>query len=89
MSRVFVFDLTKSQANRVKHGIDFIEAQAMWLDEQLLEIRARSGAEVRYLVIARIDGRHWSAIITYRDEVVRIISVRRARPEERVLYEAR
>jgi len=43
--------------------------------------------EPRYLVIGRIGAKHWSAVITYRSENVRIISVRRSRPEEVTLYE--
>lgn len=29
----FEFDERKSAANKAKHGIDFVEAQALWLDE--------------------------------------------------------
>ena len=43
--------------------------------------------EPRYLVIGRIAAKHWSAVITYRSESIRIISVRRSRPEEVALYE--
>ena len=84
----FEFDHAKSDANRKKHGIDFIEAQALWDDPDLLEIPARTSDEPRYLVVGRIEDKHWSGIITYRREKVRIISVRRARPEEVALYES-
>ena len=83
----FEYDPEKSRRNREKHGIDFDEAQALWDDPELLEIPARTVDEPRYLVIGRIGGRHWSAVITYRDERVRLISVRRARSEEVALYE--
>lgn len=83
----FEFDPRKSVANRAKHGIDFVAAQAMWLDESLLEIPAKTIDEARWLVIARIGSRAWSAVITRRLDVIRIISVRRARQEEVVLYE--
>ncbi|QLE57138.1 BrnT family toxin [Nostoc sp. TCL26-01] len=43
--------------------------------------------EPRFLVIGLINGKHWSAVITYREERVRIISVRRARDEEVKIYE--
>jgi uncharacterized DUF497 family protein len=84
----FEFDPRKSAANRVKHGIDFVAAQAMWLDESLLEIPATTIDEPRWLVIARIGSKAWSAVITRRLDVTRIISVRRAREEEVALYEA-
>lgn len=32
----------------------------------LLEIPAKTEDEPRYLVIGLIDGKHWSAVITYR-----------------------
>ena len=84
----FEFDITKSESNRAKHGIDFVEAQSLWSDPMLLEIPAKTEDEPRYLVIGSIDGKHWSADITYRGSNVRLISVRRARTEEEALYES-
>ena len=84
----FEFDAAKSESNRAKHGIDFVQAQRLWSDPMLLEIPAKTDDEPRYLVIGLIDGKHWSAVITYRAEIVRVISVRRARSEEVGLYES-
>lgn len=84
----FEFDERKSQSNKKKHGIDFTEAQELWDDPELLEIPLRSTDEPRTLVMGLIGGKHWSAIITYRKEHIRIISVRRSRTEERDLYES-
>lgn len=83
----FEFDPHKSDLNRAKHGIAFDEAEALWDDDALLEIPARNLDEPRFLVIGKIEGKHWSAVITYRGENVRIISVRRSRDEEIELYE--
>ncbi len=83
----FDYDPHKSASNRKKHGIDFEEAQALWDDEEYLEIPAKNLDEPRFLVIGKIKGKHWSAVITYRDENIRIISVRRSRDEEIDLYE--
>ncbi|HQV69148.1 MAG TPA: BrnT family toxin [Thermoflexales bacterium] len=83
----FEFDPQKSAANKTKHGIDFVQAQVLWQDETRLEIPARTEDEPRLLIIGKIDERHWSAVITYRGEAIRIISVRRSRPEEIKLYE--
>jgi uncharacterized DUF497 family protein len=82
----FEFDAKKSAANLAKHGIDFVEAQAIWTDPDRLEVPARSLQEPRHQVIARIGQKTWSAFITYRHETIRIISVRRARPEEEERY---
>jgi uncharacterized protein len=84
----FEFDERKSRANREKHGIDFVQAQAIWNDPDLIEIPAVTVDEPRYLVIGRIEGKHWSAVVTYRSRNIRIISVRRARSEEVAIYES-
>ncbi len=83
----FEFDPAKSQANKEKHGIDFVEAQLLWFDDMLLEIPARTSDEPRYVIIGRIGDRHWSAVVTSRDGRIRLISVRRSRKEEVGLYE--
>lgn len=83
----FEFDPRKSEDNLTKHGIDFSGAQRLWDDTDLLEIPARTEDEQRWLVIGQIECNHWTAVIAYRGEVVRLISVRRSRPEEVKLYE--
>lgn len=84
----FEFDETKSQSNLSKHGIDFVEAQLLWLDSDLVEIPAKTVDELRFLMIGKIEDRHWSAVVTHRSENIRIISVRRSRAEEIELYES-
>ena len=83
----YEYDPAKSQANKIKHGIDFEEAQALWADEDAIIQKARSDTEPRLVVIGRIGGRFWSAFITYRGETIRIISVRRSRQQEIADYE--
>ena len=83
----FEHDEAKSRMNEEKHGIDFEQAHALWLDTQRIEVEARSLDEPRFMTVAVLDGRHWSAFITYRGDAVRIISVRRSRPNEVALYE--
>jgi uncharacterized protein len=85
----FEFDDRKSQSNQEKHGIDFVEAQKLWADSNRIEIPARTEVEPRFLMIAVIAQKHWSAVITYRNTKIRIISVRRSRPEEVEIYESR
>ncbi len=83
----FEFDEHKSDPKKIKHGIDFMQAQPLWDDSRRIEIPARTEDETRWLIIGIIDGRHWSAVITCRGNAIRIISVRRARKEEVDLYE--
>ncbi len=84
----FEFDPKKSKSNLSKHGIDFDVAQQLWSDPDLLEIPAKVVDEPRCLVIGKIGKKHWSAVITYREETIRLISVRRSRQEEMELYES-
>lgn len=83
----FEFDPKKSEINKSKHGIDFYEAQALWDDPDMLEIPLKTSDEPRFMVIGKIAEKHWSGIITYRSNKIRIISVRRSRKEEVKIYE--
>ena len=84
----FEYDPQKNLTNKRKHGIDFIEAQLLWEDPDRIEIPARTADEQRFFIIGKIAGKHWSAVFTYRDENIRIISARRSRKEEIELYES-
>lgn len=83
----FEFDENKSRINKVKHGIDFVEAQAIWRDDSRIEIPARTTDEPRFVVVGMIADKHWSAVMTYRGDGIRLISIRRARTEEVAFYE--
>ncbi|WP_019807205.1 BrnT family toxin [Saccharomonospora halophila] len=84
----FEFDADKSRSNREEHGIDFGSAQRLWDDPMRVEVAARIVDEPRWLVVGLIDGKCWSAVVTYREQRIRIISVRRSRDEEVALYES-
>lgn len=86
---VFEFDPAKSEANLAKHGIEFVSGQALWSDGNAIEAPARTSDEPRYLVVGTIGQTTWAAIITYREESIRIISIRRARQEEVARYESK
>ncbi len=85
----FEYNKNKSQINKSKHGIDFEEAKALWKDPYAFEIPSlQSEDEERFLVLGRIDDKNWTAIVTYRESNIRIISVRRSRVKEVALYES-
>lgn len=86
MSVRFEFDRAKSKANKEKHGIDFEEAQELWEDDKRVEGPGKTRGEQRFVVVGRISNEIWTAVITYRNENIRIISVRRARPKEIKAY---
>lgn len=83
----FEYDPVKSKSNAQKHGIDFEEAQQLWMDDGLVVLTSKHADERRYLSIGQIGSLHWTAIFTERGERTRIISVRRSRSEEKALYE--
>lgn len=85
---IFEFDENKSQSNKIKHGINFLEAQQLWNDVDRLEIPAKSEDEPRFVIIGLIGAKLWAAVVTYRGDKIRIISVRRARKSEVKLYES-
>ncbi len=82
----FEFDPWKSDSNKAKHGIDFVEAQALWKSKHV-RLGAKDALEKRYMIIGTIEREHWSAIITYRGATIRIISVRKSTPSEIDTYE--
>lgn len=84
----FEFDRIKSEGNKKKHGIDFVDAQALWGDPDCVEIPVTATGERRFLVVGKTSAKHWSAIITWRGNRIRIISVRRSRQEEIEIYES-
>ncbi len=85
----FEYDENKSRINKSKHNIDFEEAQKLWKDPYSFEIPSlQSDEEIRLLVLGRINSKNYTAIITYRDTNIRIISVRRSRVKEIKLYES-
>ncbi len=84
----FEYDPEKSAANKRKHSMNFEEAKALWDDPEVIEVSARFGSETRSLMIGIIDSKHWTAVLTYRNGNVRLISMRRAREEEVDYYES-
>jgi len=84
---IFEFDPKKSKSNLDKHGTDFVRAQVIWDDPDFIEVQVKSEDESRYIVIGLIGKRYWSAVVTYRDQNIRLISVRRSRKSEVNIYE--
>ncbi|GHT47933.1 toxin [Bacteroidia bacterium] len=83
----FEFDEEKSRRNKEKHGIDFIDAQKLWYNERYNVVKLNYELEDRYAVTAPIEDKFWTAIITFRSDKIRIISVRRAHKNEETRYD--
>jgi uncharacterized DUF497 family protein len=83
----FEYDPAKSASNKAKHGIDFEETKAIWQDEQRTVVAVRIvGVEQRDLTVGMLNGKLHTAVTTMRGDIIRIISVRRARPNEEAVY---
>ena len=83
----FEYDSNKSHTNKDKHGIDFHEARAIWNDPGMIEVSVTTLDEPRFLTIGKIERKFWTAVATLREGRIRIISVRRSRKNEEMLYE--
>ena len=83
----FEFDAVKSASNKAKHGLDFIEAQALWKSERIRIQANIVGGEARYALIGKIKGLHHTVIVTYRGASIRIISARPSSKNEIQIYE--
>jgi len=84
----FEFDAHKSKLNKAKHGIDFVQAQKLWEDPDCIGFPAKSEDEERFALLAMFREKLWVAFYTCRNDKIRIISTRRARTNERKLYES-
>jgi uncharacterized DUF497 family protein len=80
------FDKRNSESNKMKHGIDFETARGLWKDSNRIEIPAKWVDESRMILIARLEKDIWAAIFTLRNDRIRIISVRKARDNEKEIY---
>jgi uncharacterized DUF497 family protein len=81
------WDERKRQANIAKHDIDFVDAVRALLDAHVVSESFR-GAEQRFVAVAMKDGQTIAVIYTVRGAICRIISVRKARRQERHEYRA-
>ena len=89
----FEWDPVKNKANRLKHKISFEEAETVFEDENAIYLYddSHSSDEQRFIVIGEDDiFRELAVCHCYRgknDEIIRIISARRATKNEIILYE--
>lgn len=85
----FEWDDGKAAANLAKHGVDFADAIDAFADPQAIVLLDDSGDEERYVILGH-DGlvRLVAVVYTWRGDVVRIISARKATRTEARLYAA-
>lgn len=85
---MFEYDSQKSIFNKKKHGIDFLESTHLWNDPFLVRFPAKNiEGEERWAYIGQWELKYWTVIVTHRGNLIRIISCRRARENEKEIYE--
>jgi uncharacterized protein len=81
----FEWDENKSKANSLKHGYDFDDASQVLYEPVVLRRSDRNNDE-RWLAVGSLGDRLIAVIFTRREDVIRIISARRARKHEERAY---
>jgi len=83
----FEWDENKNRANVRKHGISFQEASRIFRLPTLDEIDDRQDyGETRIASVGETDGKILYVVYTWRDDVIRIISARKANQHEKRAY---
>lgn len=84
------YDPDKDEANRIKHGVPLVFGVRIFSDPDLAIVPTiRIGdEEERFKAIGMVDGKLWTAIHVWRDEVIRLISVRRSNAREQRDYDS-
>ncbi len=83
----FEWDPIKSATNNTKHGLDFEKDKELWRDDNRVEIHVPYPDEERFIIVGKLNNKHWTAVYTMRGAIIRIISVRRSREKEVQLYD--
>jgi uncharacterized DUF497 family protein len=84
----FEWDEAKARLNLEKHGVLFLTAAAIFLNERLERVDDREDyGEVRWIALGRVDIEVYRVVYTWRNEnLVRIVSAQRAGKNEQEIY---
>jgi uncharacterized protein len=84
----FEWDQEKAVANFKKHGVSFEEAALAFFDENAVELfdEMNSEDEIRYQLVGISNTRLIFVAYTVRDEIIRIISARKANARQIRIY---
>ena len=84
----YEWDETKAQTNRRDHGIDFADAATVFEDDVALTASDDASHEERFVTLGMdAVGRLLVVVYTWRGDLIRIISARKATRTERRYYE--
>lgn len=88
----FEWDPRKARTNYRKHGISFEEARTVFLDDDALLIDDPDSAGEERFVLLGLSAGMRTLVVCHayrRDDVIRVISARKANKRERKAYEER
>lgn len=83
---VFEWDENKRLRNLEKHNLDFVAARLLFDGRPTVTAQSDNPHETRYVTTAKIDGKFYTVVWTWRVDARRIISFRRARHDEERAY---
>lgn len=84
----YEWDENKRQGNITKHGLDFRDAIVLFDGRPVYNYRSVRRGEGRVVTVGLLVGRFVAVVWTERSSAVRLISMRRARDEEKRAYRA-
>lgn len=84
----FEWDNNKNATNIANHKISFLEAAEIFsFEDTVITLSNNHGNDVlRHKAIGNLKGKFYTVIFTYRGDLIRIISARRARKDEQQQY---
>lgn len=83
---MFEWDEAKRLANKERHGIDLPQASILFDGRARLTFRSEYAGELRFVTVAEYNSKFYTVVWTWREDVQRLISFRRARDEEKIYY---
>ena len=83
------YDADKDEINRFKHGLPLAFGRRVLAATDCVVVLTfrLSDEEERFKAIGRVDGRLYTAVHVWRDDVPRMISVRRSNESEQRIYD--
>ena len=83
----FEWDNTKRLANIRKHGIDFVACEAFFEGQTVtLEDKRFNYGERRFVSFGTLEDRIVAVVHTETEELIRVISIRKATRREQAFY---
>ena len=86
----FIWNEEKRRTNRLKHGVDFADAVAVFFDDMALTFPDPDHHDEQRFITIGMDASLHVLLVVYayrREHVIRIISARKADKKERRQYE--